>query len=642
MPLLSLFGYLWEALAHALAALPSGLSAYLVAGAVLLAAYGAGRSTQLVARHPAVATAEGIAVSAGLGLVLVATLAFALGTAGRFGAAEVATALALFQAPWLVAEARRWRGSGRAIARAPLRPGELARRGAAALVLTALALFLGTLALYPPLGFDTTVYHLPTARALAESGQLAFLEDLRFPIFPQLAECLFAIALLFGDDRAARLIGLGFTLLTGLALYGWARRRESGPAGTWSVALWIGSPYVVLFGVDAYVDTALAFFSVLSVSAVDRLRDLRGEDTAAGRRTGTVAALAAGGFAGAAAATKYLGLYWIAAVPLAAFAWGGRRRLRLALLCLLAAGAAAGPWYARIHHHTGSPVFPYFPEVFGASAWVPPSEVDGVAAPGGSAPEPMAWNDRVRSLATGTGGAWATWIGPHPFNPLLLALAPAVLLLVRRPRRPLPALVLGLSYAVVTWVVVPEPRYLLPALPWGCAAVALGLVRLARGLPARRSTVAVLVALVLAGPGLLYGAYRLARQGPVPTTPAVREQFLATRRPGYGAIAYLNSTRGEDYTVYCLWGEELRYFARGRFVGEWVGPARFGRITVAAERGPEALIEELRALGADYLVVVHGNATARPAGGQAWEALPELYQDAGSRVYRVPVSATAP
>lgn len=641
MPLLSLFGYVWEALAHTAAALPGGLLAHLVAGAIFLAAFGAGRSARVLARRSGAPTAESAAVTIGLGLVLLATLAFALGAVGRFGAAGVAVGAAVLQVPWLSAAVRRRIASGKA-ATVPRPARALRASGAAALAVAALVVFLGTLALYPPLGFDATLYHLPTAQALVETGRLAFLEDLRFPVFPQLTECLFAIALLFGDDRAARLVGLGFTLLTAAALYGWTRRRESETAGWWAAALWIGSPYVVLFGADAYVDTALSFFAVLAVSAVDRLRDAGGAGggTTAGERIGTSAALAAGGFAGAAAAVKYLGLYWIAVVPLAVFAWGGRRRVRLAAWSLLAALAVAAPWYLRIHHHTGNPVFPYFPEVFGISEWVTP--MDLVAPDGGAEPARLAWGEWVRSVALGVSGRWETWVGPHPFNPLLVALAPTLLLLFRRPRGALPALVLGLSYGVVTWHVVPEPRYLLPALAWACAAVAIGLARLGRGLPTRRRSVAVLVAVALAGPGLLYASYRMARQGPVPTTPAAREQFLATRRPGYGAIAYLNRTRGEDYTVYCLWGEELRYFARGRFVGEWVGPARFGRITAAAERGPEALVEELHALDADYLVVTRRHGGARRAAGRSWEVLPELYEDAGSRVYRVPVTATAP
>ncbi len=40
------------------------------------------------------------------------------------------------------------------------------------------------LSLYPPTGFDATVYHLPYARAFIAVGGLEFLPDLRFPVFP--------------------------------------------------------------------------------------------------------------------------------------------------------------------------------------------------------------------------------------------------------------------------------------------------------------------------------------------------------------------------------------------------------------------------------------------------------------------------
>ncbi|MFL6292475.1 MAG: hypothetical protein ACJ759_16400, partial [Thermoanaerobaculia bacterium] len=52
------------------------------------------------------------------------------------------------------------------------------------------------LALYPPTGFDETLYHLPFARAFAETGAVPFLPELRVPVFPPLNELLFAGMLL--------------------------------------------------------------------------------------------------------------------------------------------------------------------------------------------------------------------------------------------------------------------------------------------------------------------------------------------------------------------------------------------------------------------------------------------------------------
>ncbi|HEV7517719.1 MAG TPA: hypothetical protein VGR07_15575, partial [Thermoanaerobaculia bacterium] len=74
--------------------------------------------------------------------------------------------------------------------------GTRPRVAVAALGALLLGLPLFVLALYPPTAFDATLYHLPDARAFARAGALPFLQELRFPVFPQLDEALFAAVLL--------------------------------------------------------------------------------------------------------------------------------------------------------------------------------------------------------------------------------------------------------------------------------------------------------------------------------------------------------------------------------------------------------------------------------------------------------------
>ncbi len=482
------------------------------------------------------------------------------------------------------------------------------------------------MALYPPLGFDATLYHLPAARALARTHRLSYLPDARFPVFPQLGEALLALGLAGGDDRAARLVELAVTAVAALALYGWASRHGGRRAGLWAGALWLGSPYVVLFGADAYVDATLALFGVLAVAAADRVRD------------GAPArwALLAGGLAGAGAATKYFGLFFVAAVPVAIAVWGGRRRLRSAALALAAAVAVLAPWYARITWLTGNPVFPYFPQFFGSSPW--DQSGFGAAARAAAAPGVGA---ALRGVALGQATAWRSWVGVMPFDPFLAALAPALLLLARRPRRPLGPLLAGLAYAPCVWLVAPDPRYLLPALAWACAAGGVALARLlpppAGGASVRarlaRGALAAILAAAFAGPGAAYAAYRISVQGPVPATRSEREAFLSRWRPGYAAIAYLNHRYDEGYTVYGLWGEDLRYFARGRFLGDWSGPTSFARVTAAAAEGQAALARELRSVGAGFLLVVRPRTGGAEPAALAAPGLPLVYRDSRCRLY---------
>ena len=76
------------------------------------------------------------------------------------------------------------------------------RRRAAAVGLIAVSAPFFLLALYPPTAFDETLYHLPFAREFVRTGGVPFLPDLRFPVFPQLAEIL--VRRRPGSDRPGR------------------------------------------------------------------------------------------------------------------------------------------------------------------------------------------------------------------------------------------------------------------------------------------------------------------------------------------------------------------------------------------------------------------------------------------------------
>jgi hypothetical protein len=202
------------------------------------------------------------------------------------------------------------------------------------------------LALYPPLGFDQTLYHLPYARAFAASGGLPFLPTLRFPAFAQLAEVLNAAVLLFADDVSTQMTGwLALVTCAGLAFV-WARELSSAAfershqlaqrmhdapeapdvtdvrdvtaesrdredrgaaAGGWmAAAILAGSPIAVYLGATGYVEPMLGLFGLASLYAADRAR----------RQKDVAWILAAGALAGSAASVKYLGLFFVPASAL--------------------------------------------------------------------------------------------------------------------------------------------------------------------------------------------------------------------------------------------------------------------------------------------------------------------------------------
>jgi hypothetical protein len=580
---------------------------------------------------------ETVAVAVALGLVVTAYCGLLLGLAGRLRPLPILAAVCALNVAslrgWrlLLAAAggacgRTWRALGGSRATGGGRSGAIGMLCAVGGVV-AFAPF-AILTLYPPTAFDATLYHLPYARAFVATGALPFLPGLRYPIFPQLQEVLFALLMAFGDDVTTHGLSLLATVLTATLLVCWGRRL-SGEAPWVAAAVYAGCPIVVYLATTAYIEAGLVLCSTAAFYSVARWR---------GGGGGGWLALAAV-FGGAAADSKYLGLFALASVGVAA-AWprprgetvpGWRR-----VLCVAAVGAVTiAPWYGRIVAATGNPVFPFLPEVFGGSPWVAREFhslrsvaqrlfellVDLLRAP---------WDVVLARRRLG---------GYPPYSPVVLLGAPALIpaLLDRRLR---PLVLAAAAYSLAVFALLPDARYLVLALPLVCLVLGEQLRRLLAAWALRRRQapgwlprMTAVVALACFLPGWLYAAYRLHLAGPPPVTTAGRDRFLAHAFPTYPAIRYLDRACGGSYTLYALHAENMSYFAAGRFLGEWAGPAAFSRI-VPADGDPRLLYDHLRALGVDHLLAVAGEPLLPSFDSAAFrDRFRLVYADRGARLY---------
>ena len=550
------------------------------------------------------------AVSTALGLALFAHLLLFLGFAGLLRPLPVLLLTAGIHALGLPV----WRE----------RIAEIRPRPAWALALLAVPLLL--LAQYPPTAFDATMYHLPFARAFSESGGVSFLPDLRFPVFPQVNEILFAAAMLFGGDVAAHGVQLFATLLTAALLVAWGRGAFPGwPAAGWlAAAIFLGNPIVVHLAGTGYVEPGLALFVTAGIFALDRWR--------LGGGRGWLALAAA--FTATAADVKYIGLFFLGVAGLVVIFAGGRSRpaaARLKEILLFSAVAIAflAPWYVRIYAYTGNPLFPFLDKVFGESVWILRASSD---LPGER--NRLLWLARL---------PWDLVFERHlygqqpPFSPFYLASLPLLAVgFVRDGKIRLWLFVVG-SWALVWIWLPPDSRYLVPALPLVSLAVAGSAAWLGRPgrLPSRLAGALCLLCFL---PGWLYAGYRIQRQGPPPVTDEGRAAYLAHKLPSYPALSFLNRTLGDDYTVWAFHAENMLYFADGRFLGDWNGPASFARVQAGA-RDARSLHGALRRLGVTHLLIparlANGGLVTPPvpedAAFQDWFRL--VYQDPGARVY---------
>jgi hypothetical protein len=454
------------------------------------------------------------------------------------------------------------------------------------------------LALYPPTGFDATMYHLPFARLFAETGRLAFADTLRFPVFPQLGELLFSAALLVTDDVTAQLTQWLSLAVTTIAVAAIARELAGDRAATLAPALWLGTPLALYLGGNAYIDCTLTMFVTLAFGAWLEWK-----------RTAHIGwAALAGAFAGFAASTKYHGLFFVLAVLLALRRAGvppaSRRASRPsedsaagadsaardvprlaggtpALLALL----IAAPWYARIWAETGSPLFPYFSSLFGRHEWQTTldRQMETAAVPA------------IDPLGRALFDPIAQGMAPH--SPWVLLLLPfAVFAAVREPRLRFPlgaALVYALLVSPLDW------RFMIAVVPLIAIGIAVGLLRASPSLRNTRPAVVIAIASILAAPGLGWATLLIIKYGAIPATQEARDRFLSRRIAVYDALRFLRD-RGDRPVVYLLHAENAAYYCPARCLGEHYGPYRYDKLPLD---DPRQLAATLRRFGVQVLVV---------------------------------------
>jgi 4-amino-4-deoxy-L-arabinose transferase-like glycosyltransferase len=478
---------------------------------------------------------------------------------------------------------------------APANPTGGLRRGeviaAALLVLPAFVL-----SLYPPTGFDETMYHLPYASTFAASHRLAVVPEHLFPVSPQLLEMLFSAALLLAGDVATHTVQFLCMAAAAAAVFAFGQRFGGPRAGLLGAALWLANPLVHYQAATSYVDLGYTLFAVLAIFAWELWRE-----------EGSSRWLVAGGvFCGLAADTKYLGLYWMAALVLATFlaAPRGRRSSRAGLLSVFAL-ASLTPWYLRNALVTGNPVFPFL------SNWIPGARTEGYASGWaglgtwfsgnllGGLRRPVSMFTLPWRVAFDTAG----FGGASPLSPYYLLILPLMAWQARGDSRFRRWLFLLVAYVAAGTAY--DPRFQLPSAALLAVAGGIALARLLerpRAAFLRGEGAAAALALGLAALGPAYAVYKIFRHGAPPSNPAAREAFLERELPGYDAIGALNRSCGASYTVFAIGGQNLAYYAKGRFLGQAGGP--FARRHVEPTYGsPEELRDRLVEWGVDFLYV---------------------------------------
>jgi len=270
-----------------------------------------------------------------------------------------------------------------------------------------------------------------------------------------------------------------------------------------------------------------------------------------------------------------------------------------------------GVWSAALW--LGNPLFPYYANLFGVSAWseqpsVNPAAQDGslVAFAAHQAIEIATHLDFLFLVPFNAVFAREVFHRQAPISPWYLLLIPLLAFPVLRGRTGRWIAALTFAYGLFWLTTIRDIRFLLPILPMVSLALAMGADDFVKRLTSHSSlkpTIHLVAVLLLVAPGWLYGCYKIAQLGPPPTSDSERSEFLSRHVVGYEAIAILNESSGSAYTVYGLFAENLRYYADGRFLGDLFGPNRFAEINRLLPEPPR-LHEKLRSLEVEYLLIV--------------------------------------
>ena len=362
-------------------ALAESAAGLVVAALVVVAWYGLGALVFRAIEGRTASTPNAVATACAFGAGIFSLVFFVLGLVGAYRPGFALLMLVVGLAMAGLAAATRavgMRGTG---AVPPTSAAASARTGGGAapvpriptarvaVALVAIAVVVaGIAALAPPTAKDALQYHLALPKAFAAAGRLIVVPENIASYFPLGVEMNGLWAMLVGRVVSPRVgeVAFGATTFAFFPLvlafvYGWVAERGVGRAWAATAGALVATvPVAYDVAAGGSVDLALALYVAIGTRAAARW-------WAAGDRPQLAALTLALGFA---LGVKVLALFPVVVLGLIALLGARRTRSGAVAVAATLAGAAAlaAPWYVRTWALTGSPVFPFFLDVWPAYA----------------------------------------------------------------------------------------------------------------------------------------------------------------------------------------------------------------------------------------------------------------------------------
>ena len=412
---------------------------------------------------------------------------------------------------------------------------------------------------YPPLAWDSNMYHLPFARQYLNDGFISVNTGLTFPIMPVLNHMLFTWALALKGHLLAQMIEFVFLVLIALGLYSWGLRKGQFAFGLAVAGFWLAHRLVLYLGRCAFVDMGVTSFVFLGVYALHVFWNDNESH------------------------------WWFIGIALLAFATG----VKMSALPILALGLMIGfiallksktkwktlaigyglaiviaiPWYALIFYHTGNPFWPLLHE-HSRGIWASPSISSS-----------FGWIFNVGIPRTLQGFLLTPYyLAVHPdlfatvdeqplFFPIIFWPLSWIVSFFSRSVRWWT--LWALSYTVIWFFSSQQLRFWVMVLPIASLALFESVKWLLEKV-VKSSLVQSRIWMGLAFVSLLFSAKAILTLiyawGPPSVTEGRQHEFLFNYFMGYKSVEYINEHSNSDDVVYVINGSLLNYYFKPKVI----------------------------------------------------------------------------
>jgi hypothetical protein len=471
---------------------------------------------------------------------------------------------------------------------------------------------------------DELVHHLAVPKLYLKHGGMYEIPFMDFSYYPMNVDLLYLIPLYFGNDILPKFIHFGFALLTAGLLYGYLKKRAGPGYGLFGVVFFLSIPVIVKLSITAYVDLGVVFFSFASLLLL-----LRWAESGFKRRflifSGIMAGLAMGTKYNALLTTAILALF----VPLLHERRGKGGFFRSALhgfLFLVIALMVFSPWMMRNYAWKKNPIYPLYEHRFNPQkSAVSGGDQDSDESQGGGLGvfvirekiyQEKGWEIALvplRIFFEGQDGSPKHFDGE--LNPFLLFFSLLAFWRMKedqeglKTEKKMMAAFVVLFFAIAFFTSDLRIRYIAPIIPPLVILSVLGMTRAvsflrsARG-GSLRAAGTVVVGLAVALSLLLNGKYIVKQfQSVQPfgylTGDVSRDEYIASHRPEYAAMKFINENLAPDALVSLLFLGRRGYYCDRNYVhGE-------GSLDILLKNAlsPEGVSETLSRSGITHLLV---------------------------------------